>query len=74
MEPGPLDYLFCQKCDKHVEEYSLGYNGIENWGPFFNVKDLKDRVMPEIKVRLKPGCITCGSDLIQKYFTVNVTV
>lgn len=70
---GPLDFLFCEKCEEHIKGPPLLHL------VSVNAKDLpvasrKDRVGPEIEIKYRPLCPVCTGSLIQKYIEVIVNI
>lgn len=58
-----LNFLFCEKCNIHVEEYLLAKPTI--------MKQINDHTF---EVKLKPVCTKCGNILIKKWVEVTVEV
>lgn len=56
---GPLDYLFCRKCDEHKYTCYFHYTSIEQTNEGF-------------RLGARPKCNDCNEFLIQKYQKVVV--
>lgn len=72
---GPFEFLFCEKCNRHVERYMLDYKDLKavKVGDLSD-EDRKKRVAPTIHFKVLPRCVDCNMQLIQKYVTVKGTI
>jgi hypothetical protein len=70
---GQLDFLFCEKCDRHVGD-SFYLKQIQVSSRPLTEEEKKKRVAPIIDIKAKPMCGVCESPLVQKYVVIKGTV
>lgn len=70
---GPLDFLFCERCNKHLEERPGMDWEVQPLEPLSDA-DRQARICPTIYVKGFPVCPKCGSRVAQKYVSVSVVI
>lgn len=70
---GPLDFLYCIKCDRHVDSY-LPEMKVDIDKKAMSEEDKMNRVAPVVNVSMRPICLNCRTPLIQKFVSVTVEV
>lgn len=69
----PLDYLFCEKCNKHVStKFHLDGMVVGKKEP--TAEDRAKRVAPEVFIKIWPICMVCRTKLIQKFVWVEFQI
>jgi hypothetical protein len=72
---GPLDFLYCEKCEEHIKSAPLfAYEMDHLVVPPMTTEERQRRIAPEIAFKIKPLCPVCEGPLIQKYVSVTVNI
>lgn len=67
---GPFDFLFCEKCNRHVGDKWYFYHKLKR----YTTMTPDQRQSPVLRVKRIPHCFECDTALIQKYVTIECNV
>lgn len=69
---GPFDFLFCKRCNKHIDRPPVLQQDMD-FGTL-TAEDRRNRVAPNVNIKLTPTCPDCRGPLVQKYISVIVNI